>query len=561
MLVRHCTLAVLLALALRALAAPAAAQQTPVAAAATPATGYTIFSRGLPLGRENVTVVTDAAGTTVTSEGRLSAPLNVSLRRAEFKYRQDWSPESFVLDATTAGGDIALRTSFGGGTASTQGTFAGKPITASHPVTPQTIVHANGVFGSYVALARRLTNVPVGEELKIYVVPDVEISAKVAVVRAERMQIGTAFLDVRRYELTFVNPGGELVVNLTADGNGSLIRVNIPLQGIDMVREDVAASTSRTQIFTNPGDEAVTIPATGFNLGATLTKPAAAAGATTRLPTVILLGGSGANDRDGGALAVPTMAHLAGALGAAGFLAVRYDKRGFGQSGGRAESATMSDYADDVRAVVRWLVSRKDVDPKRIAILGHGEGAWIGMLAASREKRIAALVSVAGPGSTGAELNLEQQQAELNRMNLPAAEREARVAMQKQIQSAALTGRGWEGVPRELRQQADTPWFQSFVAFDPAKGIKDVRQPILFVHGALDRQIPVEHVERLSDLARKVSDSKSVEVVVVRGVNHLLVPATTGEVSEYQTLTDKTVSEDVTSAVTGWLTKTFAAIR
>ena len=69
---------------------------------------------------------------------------------------------------------------------------------------------------------------------------------------------------------------------------------------------------------------------------------------------------------------------------------MRYDKRGYGQSGGRAESATIQDYAEDVRAVVRWLLQRKDVDPKRIAVVGHSEGAWVALLAASRERRIGA---------------------------------------------------------------------------------------------------------------------------------------------------------------------------
>ena len=91
--------------------------------------------------------------------------------------------------------------------------------------------------------------------------------------------------------------------------------------------------------------------------------------------------------------------------------------------------------------------------------------------------------------------------------------------------------------------------------------LKDVRQPLLFVHGALDRQVPVAHAERLADLARAQSDSKSVEVVVVRGVNHLLVPAITGEVSEYASLPDHNVSKDVSGALSAWLTKTFAAIK
>ena len=205
---------------------------------------------------------------------------------------------------------------------------------------------------------------------------------------------------------------------------------------------------------------------------------------------------------------MPTLAQLAGAIADAGFLAVRYDKRGFGQSGGRAESATIQDYAEDVRAVVRWLLQRKDVDPKRIAVVGHSEGAWVALLAAAREKRISAVASIAGPATTGAELVLEQQQRALDQMKLTPEERDKKVALQKQIQSAVLTGKGWELIPKDERRAADTPWFQSLLIFDPAKVIKDVKQPLFFVHGALDKQVPPAHADRLADMARKQSDSE-----------------------------------------------------
>ena len=197
----------------------------------------------------------------------------------------------------------------------------------------------------------------------------------------------------------------------------------------------------------------------------------------------------------------------------------------------------------------------------RIAVVGHSEGAWVALLAAARERRIAAVTSIAGPSTTGAELILAQQQQSLDLMTLTPQEREQKIALQKQIQAAVVTGKGWENIPRDQRRAADTPWFQSLLTFDPAKVLKDVRQPLLFVHGELDEQVPVAHVDRLADIARKESDSKSVEVVVVRGVNHLLVPATTGEVSEYAALTDRNVSKDVSGAVTAWLAKTFAAIK
>jgi hypothetical protein len=141
------------------------------------------------------------------------------------------------------------------------------------------------------------------------------------------------------------------------------------------------------------------------------------------------------------------------------------------------------------------------------------------------------------------------------------ADRAQKIELQKKIQAAVLSGKGWEGVPPELRKQVDTPWTQSVLLFEPARVIDDVRQPMLFVHAELDRQIPVSHVERLVDLARKESKSKSVEVVTIRGVNHLLVPAVTGESDEYASLSDLNVSKDVTAAIDAWLTRTLTPAR
>jgi uncharacterized protein len=367
----------------------------------------------------------------------------------------------------------------------------------------------------------------------------------------------------------FSDPGGDTTVNITTSTKGELIRVNVPAQSLDVVRSDVASATSRTEVYSSPGDEAVIIPVSGFNLGATITIPRAvspqpaqtrASSGAARFPAVVLLAGSNAPDRDGVSAGVPAMAQLAGSLAEAGFLAVRYDRRGAGQSGGRAESATVSDYAEDARAVVKWLTARKDIDPKRIALVGHDEGVWVALLAASREKRVAAVVSLAGPASTGAELLLERQQAQFDSNKAPDAERDAKVALQKQINSAVLTGKGWDQVPADMRRQADTPWFQSFLSYDPAKVIDNIEAPLLIVHGELDRETPVAHAERLAGLAQK-GDSKSVELVRVRGVNHVLLPAFTGEVSEYATLTDRNISKDVTSTVSAWLIKTLPIAR
>ena len=547
----HCTCAIVLGLA-----APCLAQQVP--APTNKPTTYRVFMRGTAIGREDVTIEKNASGLTVTSQGRFAAPLNVDIKRAQFKYRPDWSPEAFSLEGNTNNAEVSVRTSFNGTTAVTQGTQGGKPVNVSHTVTADTVILPGGVFSAFAALSHRLVGIPPKTRLRAYVLPEAEIGLNVLDVVNERMQLGTTLLSVRRYNLVLGTTAGDLPISLIAAEDGSLVRVGIPSQGVDLVREDVASPTSRTQVYSNPGDEPVIIPAQGFNIGATLTRPKAGTGA--RLPAVVLLGSASAGDRDGFLNGVPILGQLAGALADAGFLVVRYDRRGFGQSGGRSESATIVDSAEDARVVVRWLSDRKDVDPKRVALVGHAEGAWIAILTANRERRIAAVASIAGASTTGAELNLEQQQYELNQLSLPAAERAKKIALQKQIQSAVMTGKGWESIPANERRDADTPWFHSYLMFDPAKTVSDLKQPILIVHGALDKEIPPAHADRLTDFARK-SDSKSVEVVVIRGINHLLIPAFTGDLGEYPSLTDRNVSKDVSGAVGAWLTKTFAAIK
>ena len=106
-------------------------------------------------------------------------------------------------------------------------------------------------------------------------------------------------------------------------------------------------------------------------------------------------------DRDEVVAGIPIFAQLAGALAKQGFVVLRYDKRGVGQSGGRSERATLQDYADDLTAAVKWLAKRKDIDPRRIAVAGHSEGGAVAMLAAAREKQDCLARPHRGAGTPG----------------------------------------------------------------------------------------------------------------------------------------------------------------
>ena len=582
----HCSWA-LIAL----LAAPVLAQAP---AAPTTTHSYVIFVRGVPVGREDVSVTLDPNGTTILSEGRNTVPVETILQRVELRYNSKGAPESAMVDGLVAGSALLVRMNFIDGSAIIRTLVDGKSDSTTQSISQDALVVPRGVFASFAALAQRLQGTrDAGTEFRLFLVQaGGEVRARLVAIRDEQMQTGAAFFNVRRYDLAVPDIRGETLLSLTTAADGSLLAIAIPAQAINVLRSDIAGANTRTTVYTNPGDHLATVPSLGFNLGATITLPAGrtapesapspaprpertapsgpstragavvrteplapAPAAPTRLPAVILVAGKDSPDRDAISAGAPAMSNLAGALAGAGFIAVRYDQRGVGQSGGRTESAAIGDYAEDARAVAKWLSDRKDVDPKRIAIVGHGEGAWIALQAASSDKRIGAVVTLAAPASKGDQFVLEQQSAQLDALAVTGSERAGKEALQKQLHIAILTGKGWEQFPPELRRRADTPWFHSLLSFDPGKVISGIKAPLLIVHGEVDQEIPSSNAERLAETARK-GKSDSVELAIVPGVNHQLVPAFTGSVREYPAVVGRGLSPDVSSAVVAWLTKT-----
>lgn len=556
-------------LALLASCAPAAAlaqaqapsRPPPAAAARAELTGadtYLVFLAGRVVGREELAVTRQADGWILRGSSRLGPPMATIVRHVEQHYDAAWRPRSLELDGSVQGREVTLKTAFADGKAVNTLTEGGEATEKTDVVSADAVVLPNVFFGGYAALAARLQRAAVGTEIPAYIAPQAEIAVVVTAIADERIETPKRAFAAKRYSLTFKNPGGDLIASVWIEAaSAAFLRLSVPAQTLEVARDDVASAASRMTAFSILGDESVRVPANGFNLAATLTKPRRG---PAKLPAVVLIGGSGAADRDGMVAGIPVLGQIAKALADAGFVVVRYDRRGIGQSGGRAETATVADYADDARAVVTYLrKSRKDVDAKRIAVLGHSEGAWVALHLGSVEREIAALVLVGGASGTGGALVLEQQQHLLDLLGVPAEEKKTKADLQARINDAA-TGQGpWDGVPDELRAQADTPWFASYLAYEPAKVLKDVRQPVLIVQAELDTQVPKHHAEALAVLARARKRQVATDVVQVPGVNHLLVPATTGEVSEYLSLADKQVSSRATTAVAEWLTKSMSA--
>ena len=528
-----------------------------------PVTGdnfFNVFVNGTPVGVERVSLARADDGWQIVSNGRFSPPIDLDNRAFRIDYDAEWSPLQMTIDGRRFGQSFTVISTFESGVATSSVQTGIDRSTSPVPVDPAVIVLPDYFFGAYEAMVVRLLGAEPGDELPIFIAPQAQITALVREVLSQQVQTAQRLLTAQIYRLTFQDANRPLDVEVWADQDHRLLRVSVPALGVEAAREDVVRVSTRLTSERHPGDADVRVTASGFSLAATVTTPVRRETPREGWPAVLLVPGAASVDRDETVFGVPIFAQLARALADEGYLVIRYDKRGVSQSGGRQESAALEDYADDVITVVRYLDRRDDVDDDRISIVGYGEGGWVGLYAASRERRIDALALLDVPGIPGTELVLEQQSAELDRMQAAAADRVEKIALQRQIHAAVLGEGSWENIPDNVRLRADTFWFRSFLEFDPAEVMRRARQPVLILHGELDRQIPPHHADRLAELAlARRREESTMELAKLPGINHLLLHATTGEIAEYGGLADKNVAVEVISVLIDWLSRTVPA--
>lgn len=525
-------------------------------AAQTPGTvTFSILQRGVAVGSEQVTVERTPQGTTITSSGRIGPPIDIQLNTLRLRYDAEGKPLDMTVDAAVRQQSSVLQTTVSGADITINLTPAGgASVTSAETIAPTATFLPNPFVSPYEAVAFRLRTAPAGTILPLYQPGINGLTALVGPSSSQRVQTLARTIDVRQTRITLNLPGASpLEVDVWGDESGRLLRVHVPAQALEFVRDDIRSVSTRLVTMSRPNDERVLIPANGFSLAGTLSKPEVPASA--QLPIVVLVNGANQTDRDETVAGIPIFGQLAHSLADSGLMVVRYDKRGIGQSGGRADVATLTDYADDAKAVVQYVRGRKDVDRRRIVLAGHGEGGWIAMLASAGNDRVTGVVLLSTAAVSGADLNLYQVGHGMERAGRPETDRQAALTLQRQIQQAVISGRGWEtvSVTPQVRRQADTPYFQSFLSLDPATLIRRIEQPLLVVQGARDKALPSGNAEKLEALAKERKKGRSISVVVIPDANHLLLPATTGEPDEYSNLRDRTVSASATEGLSRWI--------
>ena len=523
------------------------------------ATSFNIFLRGVPVGVERVELVRLDDGWSVRSSGDLPSPIDRRHRAFEMEYDRAWSPRRLSIDGTRQGASFVLETEFAGGTATSRVEDENGEESVQQDMDPASVVLPDYIFSAYEAMAARLSSVVSGDRLPVYVPPRGQTEAVIGEIIPQQLETAQGRLQARIYRITFDSPQQRLDAEVWVADNHRLLRVFLPSVSLDIARQDISLVSTRLTGVTVPGDTSVRIASRGFSLASALTVPQHAPMPEDGWPAVVLVPGTESADRDEFLSGVPIHGHLATTLSAAGYVVVRYDRRGVGQSGGRAETATLDDYAADVRAAVDYLRDRDDIDRDRIGVIGHGEGGWIGLEAASRERRITALALVGTPSTDGVSWVLERQETELDRIGADDEARADRLDLQRRLNAAVLGNGPWDDIPSDLRQRADTRWFRSFLEFDPAEALRRARQPLLVMHGRLDRAVALSHAERLAAVgSERRRQESTVDLVSLPGVNHLLLDTTPGGDAASTAPASLSLSPLVTSSLVAWLDRVLA---
>lgn len=293
-------------------------------------------------------------------------------------------------------------------------------------------------------------------------------------------------------------------------------------------------------------------------------------------PAVVLITGSGPQDRDETAYGHKPFAVLADHLARRGVAVLRYDDRGVGASTGRHSGATSADFATDAKAAVAWAASRPEIDARAIGLVGHSEGGMIAPLAAMVAPSVSYLVLLAAPGVPIAEMLESQRHALAEAQGRSAAEvaasdslqarlteiaggpmdrASAEAALQVALNDARITGSNLSPAARDaIREQVLDPWFRWFIRHDPSPALAHFRGPILALNGALDRQVLPG--QNLAGIRNATVANGDVTIIELPGLNHLFQTARTGGLGEYAAI-EETISPIALDAVSAWIVERY----
>lgn len=340
-------------------------------------------------------------------------------------------------------------------------------------------------------------------------------------------------------------------------------RSQTPTAPLPYISEDVTIITNKKENQT---------------LSGTLTLP----DSTGVFPAVVLIAGSGPNDRDETLFGHKPFLVISDILTRNGFAVLRYDKRGVGGSTGDYRKATIQHFAEDTHAAVAYLRLRKEIDRAHIGLLGHSEGGIIAPMVAASDKKIGFIVMMASPGTKGIEVVMDQNENSLKKQGMEPGTIDKIQNINRELFESLLVWDGsendrtalrdklsflWEQLPLLIKMKVEkepylrnqfngmiTPGYRSFLALDPAIYIEKVTCPVYAINGENDTQVTAE--KNLTAIKRALEKSENYRGVTKSypGLNHLFQESITGSINEYAQI-EQTISPEVLSDILIWMKK------
>lgn len=363
---------------------------------------------------------------------------------------------------------------------------------------------------------------------------------------------------------TFKQGPMSLPLNLTKEKVEKVKRVRPqePTQPYPYYAEDVTFTNAKAQI----------------TLAGTLTLPKKEG----KFPVVVLISGSGPQNRDEELLGHKPFLVLADHLTKNGIGVLRFDDRGVGASKGDFKEATSADFATDVEAAINYLLTRKDVNINKIGLMGHSEGGIIAPMVAAKSTNVAFIVLLAGTGIKGDELlllqtALIQKAAGETDENIKKGQAISRGAFDMVNKSENTEGlkmqltaylqekikENPDAKPKEMTDEAfakmqvktlTSPWMYYFLRYDPSTVLASVKCPVLAINGEKDLQVPAKINLDAIKMNLEKGKNKRVTTKVLPNLNHLFQECTTGAPDEYAKI-EQTFSPLALDEITNWLLK------
>jgi pimeloyl-ACP methyl ester carboxylesterase len=320
--------------------------------------------------------------------------------------------------------------------------------------------------------------------------------------------------------------------------------------------------------------------AANITLAGTLTYPKEGG----NFPVVILVSGSGPQNRNEELLGHKPFLVIADFLTRNGIAVLRYDDRGVGKSTGDFSSATTVDFVGDALSAVDFLKSKDQIIKNQIGIIGHSEGGLIAPLAAVQSEDVAFIIMMAGPGLRGKEILVLQTELILRANGEPEDEIKKGAGLNEQLYGILLSDKDSASVSSQLRDvferaynemtdkektqigdkdifmerqfsMMQSPWFKYFLAYDPYETLTKVSCPVLAVNGGKDLQVPPKENLAMIEKAFKEASKENYKLVELPGLNHLFQTAKTGSPMEYSTI-EETISPAALNVIKDWILET-----